>query len=85
MIPPNIKPMTLSQIKAWNEDAGGKFFARATLRGFGETMRSYHAGAMLPDGRQLIHRVGPSKAGRKTFVYDHSTARISTYVEPTLA
>lgn len=70
-----MKKLTLSQIKAINQQTGHHFFDRKTLRFFGETMRNYKAGAIREDGLQLLYRVG-GKAGSKTFLFNSKDGSI---------
>jgi hypothetical protein len=54
------KCYTLAEIAEMNEAAGGLFFARATMRFFGDTRRSF-AVRHLPDGTVELERVRPMR------------------------
>lgn len=55
-------PWTLSEVREANLSAGRHFFDRATMRAFGDTMKSFRlAKEKLPDGRLILVRVRPMR------------------------
>lgn len=75
-----MKPLTMSEIRQNNIDAGFHTFDRKTLRFFGETMANWKAGPLQPNGMQLIYRTG-GKAGNKTMLYNPVTHRVTAKQE----
>lgn len=63
--------LTLSEIRAISLEKGRSFFARRTLKFFGETMKNYQV-RHAPDGTIYIDRRG-GMAGDGTFVFDPVT------------
>jgi hypothetical protein len=75
------RKLTISEIRSANQAAGFYTFDRKTLRFFGETMRNWKAGPLLPDGRQTVYRSG-GKAGSKTFVFNPSNSSVLPFRNP---
>jgi hypothetical protein len=82
------KRYTLAEIAEMNEAGGGLFFARKTMRFFGDTRRSF-AVRHLPDGNVELERVRPMRdqSGRlmggvgKRYRVDLKTGAIWTRAE----
>lgn len=72
--------LTMSEIRERVIASGSHFFDRKTMRFFGETMRNYGAGEVLPDGCQVFRKSG-SRAGYKAYKFNPVTAGVSSYVE----
>ena len=67
------RKLTMSEIKALNQQAGFKTFNRQTMKFFGETARNYTAGGLTEDGKgQYFYRNG-GRCGYATFVFDFAT------------
>ena len=83
-----MKRWTLSEIRQANIEAGRYFFSRATMRAFGETMRSY--GVRNINGRVFIVRTKPQhdRDGKnmggagKWFEFDPATGEVGLAMKP---
>lgn len=70
-----MKKPSISEIRAHNQREGFHTFDRKTLGFFGETMKNYRVGDVLPDGMVEVHRSG-GKAGNATFHYNPATGEV---------
>jgi hypothetical protein len=67
--------MTISQLKAKNIAAGGKFFDRAAMKHWGDTMKNFAIETLTPTTVR-VSRKAPTKTGMGSWIFNSHTGRL---------
>jgi hypothetical protein len=71
--------MTLSQLKALNEQNGGLFFSRHNMRVAGDTMKNFGIRKLETKDRVLVYRKRATKFPINEWIFDTTTGRVVHY------